>query len=304
MNENQNEHVEVPGSDQSSPEDDTSQKPVEPQASAEIPSGLEAIKPGEALSVSRPDRDIFGRTPKNAPDWSHRRGEPRVFALLWTLYLMAAVIVTFMQTGPIGVFSPEAYRPAATRLFIMLTIGIVVLWPLVRLSQKSPLKHPGRAVMGDLIVLLIPVQALIWPQLVLAGWSLEVMLAVSCVMTSASITAGAAIVLGMLAPRPLPRLGIMALLLVWVLGVPLLTAMGAGLGAAQPDQGAALEPIPGWMFSPLSAVAEILRDRSWTGHPASVSPEHWRMIGMLVIGGICAWAGATAARLALTRSDA
>lgn len=270
---------------------------AEPEADTSVARDADgAVQAGSPVT---PDRDLFGRTPKNAPDWSHRRGEPRLFALLWTVYLMAAVIWTFIHLGPVGVFSAEAYRPAARRLVIAIAVGVVLLWPLVRLSQRAPSRRPGGAVAADLVVLLFPALALVWPQVVLAGWSLEVVLAATAVLVAAAIATGGVIYFGFVVNQPAARMAAMVGLLLWVLAVPawaMGTAASQGLG---PEHGVTLEPARGWMFSPLTAIAEVLRDRSWTGTAVAVSAAHWRTIGWLWMGALVVCAAAVAARLAL-----
>ena len=61
----------------------------------------------------RPDLDLFGRAAPTGRDWSHRRGEPRIFAFFWTLYLLLATIAAFWSVGAPGTSDPLALRPAA-----------------------------------------------------------------------------------------------------------------------------------------------------------------------------------------------
>src|ERR1043166_1453153 len=96
------------------------------------------------------------------PDpWAHRRGEPRTFAALWLLFLFAATILSVGAVGIFGLMSTDVYRPAARVMLEIVAIGVVVLWPMVRLSQAAP-AFPLRAMLGDAVVVLVPAQAVIW----------------------------------------------------------------------------------------------------------------------------------------------
>src|SRR5262249_35293851 len=102
--------------------------------------------------------------PRRKPDpWAHRRGEPRLFAFLWTLFLFAPTGATFMAAAPPGGASPDVMRPATRALLAVTAAGVCILWPMVRLSQLAD-EHPIAGVIQDLVVVLIPAQAVIWPQ--------------------------------------------------------------------------------------------------------------------------------------------
>src|SRR5262245_36263588 len=94
--------------------------------------------------------------------WAHRRGEPRVFAFLWTLFLFAATATTFLAALSAGSSTPDVMRPATRALLAVTITGIVLVWPMIRLSQSAD-RHPIGGVAQDLVVILIPVQAVIWP---------------------------------------------------------------------------------------------------------------------------------------------
>src|SRR5262245_56761146 len=68
--------------------------------------------------------------------WSHRRGEPRTFAAIWLLFLFAATILSVGAVGLFGLVSTDVYRPAARVMLEIVTVGVVILWPMVRLSQE------------------------------------------------------------------------------------------------------------------------------------------------------------------------
>src|SRR5437867_4288680 len=100
------------------------------------PAGATPPAPSHCVSVSPSHR------PRPRPDpWSHRRGEPRLFAFLWTLFLFAATGITFMTAVSLGGNSADVMRPATRALLALTGAGVVLLWPMVRLSQ-APDEHP------------------------------------------------------------------------------------------------------------------------------------------------------------------
>lgn len=102
--------------------------------------------------------------------WAHRKGEPRPFALLWAIYLMAAALLTIFAVSRISIPSTAQFVYACRAMLVMANLGVVVLWPMTRLSQQFP-QRPVRAVLVDLLIVLVPVQAVVWPMPVLAHWS-------------------------------------------------------------------------------------------------------------------------------------
>jgi hypothetical protein len=49
---------------------------------------------------------------------------------------------------------------------------------------------------------------------------------------------------------------------------------------------------PAWMLSAPTGILEITRDRSWTGSPAAVVPQHWQAIAAILILGLLTWSSA------------
>lgn len=114
----------------------------------------------------------FRRAGSNDP-WAHRKGEPRPFALLWAVYLGAGALLTIFAVSRITIPSTAQFVYACRAMLVMANLGVVVLWPMTRLSQQFPAR-PARSVFIDLLIVLVPIQAVIWPMPVLAHWSLGV----------------------------------------------------------------------------------------------------------------------------------
>lgn len=236
-----------------------------------------------------PDRDIFGRTPRAHANWDHRRGEPRTFALAWTIFLMLATLVMFSTLGAARTVTIDIYRPAVRALLVTITAGMVLLWPMTRLSQHAPLRGVGASVAKDLAVVLIPTQALVWPQALrmLGGWPVGQAAAVASCQAAWAVLVGGVVALALATdarPRELMRgLWMLAIVAIVIL-VPLVEIL---FGALAPLR--TRGPEPAMMASPLLAIVELLRDRGASG-PVATFPSDWRSIGMTWLAGASIWA--------------
>jgi len=231
-----------------------------------------------------------GPKPGIADRWAHRRGEPRLFALVWTIFLLIASMGAFAAAAIQGGFTVDAYRPAARHLLLVVAVGLTVLWPMVRLSQPPPARVAW-SVVRDLIVLLGPAQAVVWPQAWLAHWPTRVVVAVSLLMIGWTTLIGAVLchvqaarscTPGGRSHAPTP-LGAMALCLVIVLAGPSILAVATCLGV--PPAGSAW-----WVVSPITGVVELTRGGFWTPRGAGVGPGHWVVISLVLLLAAGAWA--------------
>lgn len=252
------------------------------------------------MNAERTDRDIFGKPPRGHPNWDHRRGEPRTFALAWTIFLMLSTLVMFASMSPALAVTLEIYRPATRILLTTITAGIVLIWPMVRLSQSRPPGSIAPHIARDLLIVLIPVQALIWPQTLrfLGGWPLGLCAAVAACQAAWAIVIGGLVTLALVYDPARGRVGTargmwMMLLAVVVIGVPLVEVV---LGAIGP--GAITGSIPAVMASPLTAVYELIRDRA-PGGPLPAEAAHWTAIGITALAGGIVWIAAWAVERAL-----
>lgn len=257
------------------------------------------------------DRDLFGRPPKDHPDWSHRRGEPRVFALGWSIYLMTAVMMSFATAGVGRVVSADSYRPSARAMMLLLAVGVVVLWPMTRLSQARPSGGSARAVAKDLVVVLVPLQALVWPQVLLTRWPLEVVLLLSLTLVGWGLLTGAmlAAVLGSL-PKGARRVedpaehraGVRVLsMAAWLV----LCLLGAAASLVMPGLAGITEEVESAvrMSSPFTAVFELTRYQPWTGATTAAASVHWWSVCVLGILVVVSWLGVWLAGRGLGRNN-
>lgn len=184
----------------------------------------------------------------------------------------------------LGLQPADVYRPTV-RLFLSLAgAGVIILWPMIRLCQATP-RAPRSACLQDALVVLVPLQAAIWPQSWrwMAGWSIEVVGVLALVMGGWVLLVTAMLTLalrdlGAHEPSiddrtrvvPQRRAAWMGGFLFLASAGPLLSfALAMGL---PPGTNAISVPL---LASPTTAVLEIARDRSWTGHPTAVMREHW-----------------------------
>lgn len=136
--------------------------------------------------------------PVRVDRWAHRRVEPRGLALMWTLYLLAVTVIAFWTPATAAGLDPLAGRYSARVLLVAVAVGYTVLWPMVRLCQTFPSEGGVAAVGKDLLVMVVPTQAVIWPLTFLAAWPMTVAAALAASSLAWTLLVGAvlAITLG------------------------------------------------------------------------------------------------------------
>jgi len=253
---------------------------------SEYPAQHEIDSPEQAGSYMHPseesefDRDIFGKRPKGRADWSHRRGEPRVFALFWMIYLMCATVIMFSSMSKAHAIGPEITRPAARTMLMIVMLGLCVLWPMVRLSQQHPSGSFVRFLLRDALVLFLPLQAVLWPHVapILAHWPIPVVghLVLLCAAWVLLLSGMQALALGSInrnGAGALPRVIWMLVTLLIVFAAPIYAIIAAPSVPVPIDQ-----PRVGWLMSPITGVLEIVRDRAELGMSTRVFPQQTRML--------------------------
>lgn len=221
-----------------------------------------------------------------ADRWAHRRAEPRMFAAMWTFYLFVASVVSVGAAGVMGLVATDVYRPAARILVVITGAGVGVVWPLIRLSQAPP-RRALRAAVVDAIVVIMPVQAMVWPQGLdwMAAWPW------SAVGTLAGVFAAWIVLVSALLALYFERLEAMGVAR-WgaMLGFVLLAGIGPGVSLLGWRAGPGETRVDAWMItSPVGSVWELVRDRAWTGSAALALPGH--LWGAVVAGlvGLTIW---------------
>lgn len=272
--------------------DGTSIAPIEP------PIGLnEGDQPGAPVSGVRKRRrrplewlksELAIAKGSESDKWSHRRGEPRNFAFLWAIYLMLGSIIALGAVLAGGIITLDAYQPLSRGLIVTLAIGVMIFWPLMRLSQAAPEESAPIAVLKDLAIVLIPLQAVVWPQMVLARWTPDIVLATSLAMIAWAFLIGGILALGTRSNRTW-RSAWMAVIVAMVVGGATISILA---GQVSPDllRPRHADAAPALVLaSGAGLVADISADRSWSGSWALAMPEHWRAIWWTFAAGALVW---------------
>ncbi len=191
-------------------------------------------------------------------------------ALLWASYLMLSTLVTVLLVRGAGGPGTAGLVYACRALLVLLLVGVCILWPMARLSQAYP-DRPFRALLGDLIVVLFPAQAIIWPAALLTRWPWEVVggiaLLVGCwALLTAGLIAGAYSGSGSHSSRSL-----------WMIGAILLTTAAPALALVANFVGIPDPPARLLLLSPITAVY-LLTDAP-SGLTPRMAPIEWLAAG-------------------------
>lgn len=273
----------------------------EPPPSSSAPNSHDPAQPEAEppRSVVRRFIDEIGLLPPQhgVDPFAHRRGEPRGLAVLWLLYVLLVSAFVFASLGGPMLGSGEGYRQAARVIQTLIAFGSVVLWPMLRLSQSSPPAGGLRSVGADLVVLLIPVQALLWPQALLTGWPLSVLACVAIIAAAWTVGVGAAVGWAI---AELPENGVRmsptgvagavrATVLMLIIAASL---VGPAFSVAlAPVHGAEADPLSDALLlcSPLTAHWVVLQDTVWSGSRAMADPMAWRAAWLTTAASLAAW---------------
>ncbi len=264
-----------------------------PSAPEPRPSGWRALAESVGLIPPRDGRDPY----------AHRRGEPRGFTVIWLLFLFLVAALVYGSIGNPVFASAEGYRLASKVLLTTVAAGIVTVWPVLRLTQQAPLAGGVSATARDIAIVLIPMQALIWPQSLITGWGIDAVAAIAILLAGWTLIVGAIVALAIGPQRSHPRAraalgaspfpiapGSRAVAMAAILILPLLAPAGLLLLDAPPgsEPGAWAETLS--VCSPFTAPWELFEDRSWTGAHARALAQHWKPVLLTLLAGAAAWA--------------
>jgi len=148
---------------------------------------------------------------------------PRWLVLGWCLWLLCSWAVT------LWIDSPE---PAVRWMLFSSMTGMLVVWPLLRLSQAGAVRggvHPV-GVACDWLLLNLVFQAVVWPLMITAKWSVMQTVLLVGVAAAWSLAIGAVVAWGAMrsgaARRSLSMAGVLAILL----AEPVLQGVTRGTG--------------------------------------------------------------------------
>jgi hypothetical protein len=136
------------------------------------PPELELFEPIAAAPAEKAQGDApndLSRAPDPDP-LAHRRAEPRLFAFLWTVYLIIIVLLGTAAMGQGGFLSLSALAPRARMILVAIVAGATIVCPMVRLSQARPARGLVAASLYDALVVTAPIQMVLWPLQLLVSW--------------------------------------------------------------------------------------------------------------------------------------
>lgn len=116
---------------------------------------------------------------------------PRGLIFLASLWLIGSWQLSLGGIAPIQPTS-TAYVPGVRMMVQCLAIGVIVAWPLLRLSE-APCSWSVRRSLVDLIALVALVQIVIWPLRLVTPWSIARLVAIDLTLVSWMAIVGAII---------------------------------------------------------------------------------------------------------------
>jgi len=199
---------------------------------------------------------------------------PRGLIFLASLWLVGSWLITIGLRTPIQPVS-ASYTPSVRMMLLCVMIGLMIGWPLLRLSQRT-VAHPVGQTLLDLVVLLALTQVVVWPLRLVTPWSITRTAAIDLTMMSWVVLAGAIVASAVGSDRA----GVRSLAMLACLGLCLLGPALASVGATTGVDASTLIAL-----SPLMAVHTL-----GEGGGAQPLADQWRWIMFLAFGAVAVWA--------------
>lgn len=222
-------------------------------------------------------------------DPSPRRDEPppRGLLLLSAAWIALSVLVAFGTRPPLLPLA-ATYSPAVRLSLIVLLGGILIAYPLLRLTQPVTSRPMRRAIL-DLAVLLGAIHAYLWPVRLATQWSLERTAAIDLLLCGAALAAVGLVLLG--TRREHGRTAWMLLVLALTAGPivagPLLAAIA---GASWLRDGSLGDGSPGDGWLDVGSIAPALPfvalERLASSTTVPLGADEWRLALVPTIAGV------------------
>jgi hypothetical protein len=198
---------------------------------------------------------------------------PRALIFLASLWLIGSWFLAIGIRPPVQP-SASSYEPGVRLMLLCVTTGLMIGWPLLRLSQ-SPSPAPLRQTLLDLAVLLAMMQVVIWLLRLVTTWPPMRTLAIDATLAGWAVLAGAMVAAAIGSRRAGPR----NLAMLACLGLCLLAPALAVLGIMGSAHSMSLIEL-----SPLLAVR-------WLGDGGRtlLTIAEWRWIGLLWVAAGLVW---------------
>jgi len=213
---------------------------------------------------------------------------PRGLILAASVWLVVSWAVAIGFRTPVEA-SSASYTPGVRLMLISAAVGLIIAWPLLRLSQP-PLPYPVRQTVLDLVVLLALLQVVIWPLRLVTPWSPLRTAALDATLAGWALLAGALVASAVGTDRSGPRTLAMAGCVAACIAGP----VAALASLAVPS----LEMLAPRLMR-LGPLLEVYELAQGGGTPPEAS--HWRWLAMLLLAVVAAWAGL--GTLLVLRSD-
>jgi hypothetical protein len=207
---------------------------------------------------------------------------PRSLIFAASLWLIGSWILALGLRAPIHP-SSASFTPGVQVMLLSIAIGLLIAWPLHRLSQK-PSPWPLVQTILDLIVLLALVQIVLWPLRLVTPWPALRTAAIDATLASWTALVGAVIAASIGSRSPAPRaLAMLACLAIALLGPALawLRALG-GVGSSSIDT--LQSPMGLLQLSPLFALHSL-----GEGGGSPPLPAEWSAILVVALAAAAAW---------------
>lgn len=198
---------------------------------------------------------------------------PRGLIFLSSLWLIGSWLLAIGVRAPVQP-SSASYTPGVRMMLLCVTIGLMIGWPLLRLSQTSP-PFPIRQTLLDLMVLLGLVQVVVWPLRLVTNWTPGRTAAIDATLAGWVMIAGAIVAAAITSSRKGPRtFAMFACVSLCLLG-PTLAWLGVMTG---------IDAMPLVSLSPLMAMRTL-------AEAGGVQPaiDQWQWIILLGIAALAMW---------------
>lgn len=227
-------------------------------------SGAEPPSPEPPGSAPQPQR------------WAHA-----LFPVAWSTFLLMATALTVFRAGSPAGLPVAAARTPARDLFAVIALGVALLWPMIRLSERAPAHRVARAAraMGDTIVVVAPALTVVLASQLVVGWGWATTAALGALLASWASLVGAFLAIGAGGRTGASRSLWMAFLAALTLGAPAVMAL-----ASPSDERAERRLM---LASPVTAPSVLTASSS--GAPGTPSAEMWLAAAAPGLASLAVW---------------